>query len=692
MRKTLGLLLLLMIVLNPTKIVAETVSLADAEKQLQQIKSQSDQLLEHWNQRSINSLAFQANLREEGQFSIEGFIEFESAFSYDSVEVEVYQIFTEYDNLLGRVKTVLVDENGYFGAGCLSSGLYKVQVVYTGDRNYPSRWLGNTYSEDDATVITLEEPQEEGVDLDIYMAEGGFLSGSITLEDSDEFTVSVYDASTHMLIGSQALVPDSYTEPFFFNQLYPGDFKVQVRSDNHDTEWYGGGSNFESATAISVSQYDTTSGIHLDLELSDNTPLISGNVMTADEVPLAYSAVMMINANWGTEEVQSVLTYAMTDANGDYTISGIEDGTYYLFVPQPYGTELQPQIYEQAGTQEDATPVIVQNQLPVNGVDFVLSEAGTRITGNISGSESWYSFVSMRKPMTYDFSNLVGYFIDALFSSYSSQTDINGNYHITGAWPGEYQISIRDSLYSEVFAPGTYNQTDADIIIITEADTLISDVDITVPDGVYGTVSGEIIFSGSPDSIPDIGLLFYSSASEQSYLGGSMQAPGYYSVSMPAGEYKLNASYSGYDNYPTMVWSGGASNYSDASVVEVQGGQTTTNIDFLFEACPMLYMDPVRSADELPLKSELLPCYPNPFNPETHIQFVLASDSEVALNIFDLKGRCIWQHEVHELPAGSYSVVWNGTDHKGQSLPSGIYLISLQSGHTQSMQKVMLLK
>ena len=42
-----------------------------------------------------------------------------------------------------------------------------------------------------------------------------------------------------------------------------------------------------------------------------------------------------------------------------------------------------------------------------------------------------------------------------------------------------------------------------------------------------------------------------------------------------------------------------------------------------------------------PTETELLPNYPNPFNPETWIPYRLAEDAFVTLTIYDLSGRVI---------------------------------------------------
>ncbi len=85
--------------------------------------------------------------------------------------------------------------------------------------------------------------------------------------------------------------------------------------------------------------------------------------------------------------------------------------------------------------------------------------------------------------------------------------------------------------------------------------------------------------------------------------------------------------------------------------------------------------------------------YPNPFNPETTISFsVVQTSSLVNLEIYNLKGQKIKTLVNEVLSAGSHSVVWNGTDDKGKSVASGVYLYKMRTGNYVSSKKMILMK
>lgn len=69
---------------------------------------------------------------------------------------------------------------------------------------------------------------------------------------------------------------------------------------------------------------------------------------------------------------------------------------------------------------------------------------------------------------------------------------------------------------------------------------------------------------------------------------------------------------------------------------------------------------------------------PNPFNPSTTISYELPSPSDVMLTVYDITGRTInTLAEAHQ-PAGTYSILWNGTDKSGDPVSTGVYFCRLR--------------
>ena len=76
---------------------------------------------------------------------------------------------------------------------------------------------------------------------------------------------------------------------------------------------------------------------------------------------------------------------------------------------------------------------------------------------------------------------------------------------------------------------------------------------------------------------------------------------------------------------------------------------------------------------QIPDKFDLFQNYPNPFNPETTIKFQLPQAGEVIVTIYDVYGREVKTLIHGQWAAGVHSVIWDGTDQRGQGVASGMY-------------------
>ena len=76
--------------------------------------------------------------------------------------------------------------------------------------------------------------------------------------------------------------------------------------------------------------------------------------------------------------------------------------------------------------------------------------------------------------------------------------------------------------------------------------------------------------------------------------------------------------------------------------------------------------------ERLPTQTQLLPNYPNPFNPETRIPFQLSQEAEVSLQIYDSQGRLVRKLELGGQASGYYAtaaeaIYWDGRNVSGES-------------------------
>ncbi|MCU7491651.1 MAG: T9SS type A sorting domain-containing protein [Ignavibacteria bacterium] len=88
-----------------------------------------------------------------------------------------------------------------------------------------------------------------------------------------------------------------------------------------------------------------------------------------------------------------------------------------------------------------------------------------------------------------------------------------------------------------------------------------------------------------------------------------------------------------------------------------------------------------------PQSFSLLQNYPNPFNPSTIITYALPRLSHVDLKIYDMLGREVSTLVSKEQSAGEYKVQFDAS-----SLPSGMYVYSIEAGEFRASKKLLLIK
>ena len=98
-------------------------------------------------------------------------------------------------------------------------------------------------------------------------------------------------------------------------------------------------------------------------------------------------------------------------------------------------------------------------------------------------------------------------------------------------------------------------------------------------------------------------------------------------------------------------------------------------------------------ATETPdLSLRLEGAYPNPFNPMTNVKFSMDYGQNVRLSVFDMSGRRIAVLADRHFAAGEHSVRWTGVNEMGQAVPSGTYLLRLDSAQGVRSDKMMLVR
>lgn len=94
-----------------------------------------------------------------------------------------------------------------------------------------------------------------------------------------------------------------------------------------------------------------------------------------------------------------------------------------------------------------------------------------------------------------------------------------------------------------------------------------------------------------------------------------------------------------------------------------------------------------QTGSEIPSSISMSQNFPNPFNPETSLEFEISNSTNVKISIFDLTGRELTTLVNNTINPGKYRTNWNAAGY-----PSGVYLCRIESSEFTQTKKMILIK
>jgi hypothetical protein len=95
---------------------------------------------------------------------------------------------------------------------------------------------------------------------------------------------------------------------------------------------------------------------------------------------------------------------------------------------------------------------------------------------------------------------------------------------------------------------------------------------------------------------------------------------------------------------------------------------------------------------EMPKSFRLLGNYPNPFNPETTVDFEMPVPATMSLRIYNLQGQQIKNLFEGKIDGGRHQMIWDGTNDLGARVPSGIFFYVLKTGMISVSRKMVMVE
>ena len=436
----------------------------------------------------------------------------------------------------------------YYGT---TSGTYTTPVNVGNVSSYKLTGLANgtTYYIAISSVNNIGAESTKSTEISVVPIDIA-ISGRVT-NSAGEGIAGVWVYAYEAVSGSYyntgiSQVDGSYT----ITGLSTGSFKVQFVSNGsgYFVQWYNNKSSQELADAVTVTAGATTSNIDATMILGGS---ITGRVTDASGAAILDAIVVAYDSNnTGGPNV----SYAKTDADGNYNLQGLPTGNYRVEFDGT-GSGFFRQYYNNSPDMAGSAPVSVTVSKATTGVNASLVK-GASISGvvtNSSGAGIQGVFVT-----DYDVNNN--------WAAYTI-TDVSGNYLIQALPTGSYKLRYQGvSGYLTQWYSNRASSELADAVSVTAGNTTPG-INATLVLG--GTISGKV------SNEAGVGIAGVSVGAFGSYAyGTSTESDGSYVIAgLPAGNYNLQ--FYGNDAGYISQWYSNKTSQELADAVTVTAGNIT---------------------------------------------------------------------------------------------------------------------
>jgi len=490
---------------------------------------------------------------------------------------------------LAGVEVEIFDSSGWFveEAVTASDGTYTVGGLSTGSyraRTRSALYLDELYDDIACSFLSYCDPYYgtpisvgSGItrDIDFALAPGGAISGTL----ADSVTAAPVAGYVYLYDATGGYLSSFYTGTdgtFEVQGVPPGKYYATAEASGHRSELYddlpcsGGSCSVIAGTQIQVTAGATVSGVDFALD-----PLggIEGTI-TDEETGEPVRFVQVVHY----DEAEEFVDWRYTAANGLYSFSNVEPGTYYV---RTFSETHVDELYDDVSCSSSCsfasgTPVEVTIGTTTSEIDFSLVSKG-RIAGVVTEAGSGTPLGGID----------LGAYDELGFSLSWDTTDVDGSYRLDGLEPGSYFIrafahSYQGEIYDDVPCIGACDVT---------AGTPVEAVTGTTTTGIdfalrrLGSISGRVTHSVTGFPVPGLRVDLFAPAG--SWVDGSYsEDDGTYEIGpIPSGTYRVGTNAFGvyldemWDNLPC----GNPCNRTSGSQIAVEPETTITGIDFALD-------------------------------------------------------------------------------------------------------------
>lgn len=556
------------------------------------------------------------------------------------------------------------NEDGQYSFDIMNPGMYYVKA-YIIDPSAQFLYYENTPNPILATPIQVNNmnPNATGIDFNFFpniIPGDNSLSGVIT--DPDMMPVEGAQVALYAMISPWMMpfcVFSDFNGNYVLENIPDGDYLLSVWRQSYHPYFYNGVQSWPMATPIVL---ENGTAIVIDVILEPHEMhTITGIVMDYQtNLPLEGAVIFPLPQNLHGNNPGGGMI-GLSNENGSYELT-VPEGIYKVMAHDSQTDDIQ--FYQYAATPITATWIIVDDD--ITNIDFILNES---LNGECSISGT----------ITVD-GELPGPWIPPIEAvAVSSEEDweavmanpITGQYIIPDLLEGTYYVFAYSPYTPLTYFDNVINFEDA-ILVDVQGNVSDIDIDIQIPlENGYYQCTGTVV-DNLRNPVSNVTVAFLDSF-------GNVHDYAYTDMN---GEYNVPAL--GNLNYTALATKTFYS--TDTVTLPVYGNQTW---DFTINSLNTgIEQDIVNVEDNITIQ-----IYPNPFNPETVISFILSDTStRTEVEIFNVRGQNVFSKTLSNLTAGSYAISWKAEDKQKKSLGSGVYFLRIKADSHIGTGKLLLIK
>ena len=360
------------------------------------------------------------------------------------ISVTAYTYDADFD-YWAYYDSTYTNATGNYDLAGLEDGTYRVGFEDFDGRGYTDEYWNNAETVEDGTDITLTVDQNR-TGVNAQLSRGAVIAGKVTNGSSaalEDIQVVAYELDPEF--GGYDWVDSTYTGSDGTYQLVglpAGTYRIGFEdfSGVYSPEYWNNKPDVEAADDIVVAAEATVTGKNAVLAVASK---ITGKVTNAGATGIDGVTVTAYEVVDGEEP--EYVTSVDTDSAGNFTVDGLNAGTYRLRF-QDFGDAYLGEYWNDKPTLATADDIVVAASTTVTGKNATLATVG-KVTGTVTNAGG---------------TALAGIRVTGLdkdgFQVATATTAANGTYTLTGFEPGKYRIGYADP--TGAYAPKWWNNSD----------------------------------------------------------------------------------------------------------------------------------------------------------------------------------------------------------------------------------------